>query len=366
MTTSAVESNPLQSALAGATVVDCDTHYTEPPDLWTSRAPARFKDRVPHMQLANGASRWFIEGDKEFGTVGTTVIDAVGAKVYGKLSVETFEQVNRAAWDAKARLQMMDQLGIWAHIAYPNAAGFSSTKFMHTVEDPALRLACIQLYNDAIAEWQAQGEQRLFPQALLPVWDIDATLNEARRAVEELKLTGFTISDRPETLGLPAYDAPFWAPFWEYCHAQRVPLNFHIGGSSGIDAFQLPWSSYGFERKLAIAATMFYLSNAATLANFLLSDLFDRYPNLKLVSVESGIGWIPFVLEALEYQLDEMIPTECAHLQRRPKEYFRDHIYACFWFEDFGPRSMIAAIGADNILFETDFPHPTCLYPKAQ
>src|SRR5262249_1828633 len=73
--------------------------------------------------------------------------------------------------------------------------------------------------------------------------------------------------------------------------------------------------------------------------------------------------WIPFLLEIAEYQLDEMSQGDHWGLQRRPREYFRDHFYASWWFEEFGPRKAIEAIGVNNILFETDFPHPTCLYP---
>ena len=81
------------------------------------------------------------------------------------------------------------------------------------------------------------------------------------------------------------------------------------------------------------------------------------------MSVESGLGWIPYFVEAMEYQFDEMMPNDRQHLQRRPKEYFQDHFYASFWFEDQGVRSMIDMFGPNNILIETDFPHPTCLFP---
>jgi predicted TIM-barrel fold metal-dependent hydrolase len=126
------------------------------------------------------------------------------------------------------------------------------------------------------------------------------------------------------------------------------------------------WGSFGPQRKLASIATLMYMSNAYTVNCFMLSGLFDRYPKLKLVSVESGCGWVPFVMEASEYQWDEMAPDEAKELQRRPIEYFRDHIYATFWFEDFGVKHYIETIGANNLLFETDFPHPTCLYPESQ
>ena len=109
-----------------------------------------------------------------------------------------------------------------------------------------------------------------------------------------------------------------------------------------------------------------YMSNVRIIVNLCMSDLFDRYPNLQVVSAESGIGWIPFVLEAMEFQLDEMVslPEEVGHQQRRPTDYFRDHLYVMFWFEQNAPQKLIEDIGVGNVLVETDIPHPTCLYPN--
>jgi predicted TIM-barrel fold metal-dependent hydrolase len=83
-----------------------------------------------------------------------------------------------------------------------------------------------------------------------------------------------------------------------------------------------------------------------------------------MVSVESGVGWIPFILEALDYEMSENAPKSLAALEMLPSEYFRRNLWATFWFEKNNVPALVASVGADNILFETDFPHPTCLYPK--
>jgi len=85
-----------------------------------------------------------------------------------------------------------------------------------------------------------------------------------------------------------------------------------------------------------------------------------------MVSVESGVGWIPFILETLDYEMSENAPEELSQLKKMPSEYFRSNLYATFWFERNRNKlpELIEAVGEDNILFETDFPHPTCLYPK--
>jgi predicted TIM-barrel fold metal-dependent hydrolase len=108
------------------------------------------------------------------------------------------------------------------------------------------------------------------------------------------------------------------------------------------------------------------ISNVRIIVNLCMSDLFDRYPRLQVVSAESGIGWIPFILESMEFQLDEMVtdPDEVVLQSRGPTEYFRDHIYVIFWFETYAAQTMLDHIGVQRILVETDLPHPTCLYPS--
>ena len=92
------------------------------------------------------------------------------------------------------------------------------------------------------------------------------------------------------------------------------------------------------------------------------SGLLDRFPRLKFVSVESGIGWLPFMLESLDYQFVE---NGVDDLKLRPTEYFRRQIYGSYWFES-NPKPAIDWIGEDNLMFETDFPHATCLYPAVK
>jgi predicted TIM-barrel fold metal-dependent hydrolase len=110
---------------------------------------------------------------------------------------------------------------------------------------------------------------------------------------------------------------------------------------------------------------MLFMHNAQVFANIIYCGLLERFPKLKFVSVESGVGWMPFLLEALDYELDEAAPHARDFLTMRPSEYFRRQIYACFWFERKAFRAALDTIGPDNIMFETDFPHPTCLYPNA-
>jgi predicted TIM-barrel fold metal-dependent hydrolase len=106
-----------------------------------------------------------------------------------------------------------------------------------------------------------------------------------------------------------------------------------------------------------------FLQNGMYLGDLILSGVLNRFPDIKFVSVESGIGWIPFALEALDYQFqDNLVSEENPAFELLPSEYFARNIYACYWFEQVAPRRLIDKVGADNIMFETDFPHPTSIY----
>ena len=347
----------------GLKVIDTDTHWTEPPDFWSNNAPAKYKDRIPTVRKVNGEDHWIIEGDTDWGSIGATVVGRDGKKIAGVMSYTSFEEASPAASVIKDRLELMDQEGIAYQILYPNSVGFQANRFMQ-LGDVTFRLEMLKLYNTNIAEVQADSGGRLLPQILVPSWDMDATVQELQRC-KDLDFCGVTIGDKPELLGLPDYAQPYWHPFWDFMNESGLVANFHIGGSSALDAFAVPWKSFGFQRNTAIAATIFYMSNAGTLANLVFSGLFDRYDKLKLASVESGVGWIPFVLDALEYQKREMIPTEMKHVKLGPTEYFHKHIYACTWFEEQSLKAAVDVLGADNIMYMSDFPHPTCVYPDA-
>ena len=109
-----------------------------------------------------------------------------------------------------------------------------------------------------------------------------------------------------------------------------------------------------------------HMGTCATMANFMVSGLLDKYPNLKIGLIESGAGWVPFVIEAMDHQLSEFRTAENRGLKMKPKEYFSKHFWVSFWFESYAPKHMLEEIGFDRIMFETDFPHPTSLYPGVQ
>jgi uncharacterized protein len=352
--------------VAGIRVVDADTHFTEPHDLWTSRAPAGWADRVPRVQDVDGTPMWTVDSVVLGRAGASSVVRRDGSKSRGSEFIQwRFDEAHLGAYEVAARLEVMDDLGIWAHIVYPNAVGFGGQKFAE-VTDPELRLLCVTLFNDAMAELQDTSHGRLFPMGLVPWWDIDAAVAEVER-IHALGLHGVNTNADPQNQGLPDLGERHWDPFWEVCADLHLPVNFHIGASqSSMSWFgSTPWPSQGDDQKLAIGSAMMYLSNAAVLANLIISGVLERFPTLQVVSVESGIGWIPFFLQALDHQVRETVPQAVEYLSMMPSGYFRRQMHGCFWFEQYGLAEAIDALGDEHVMFETDFPHPTCLYPDS-
>src|SRR3974390_1690803 len=170
--------------LEGVRVVDADSHMTERHALFTARAPKGYEDRVPHVETVDGVAMWVIEG-QTFGKAGSGgTIDHDGKKHPFRDSQGGswgIEDVHPAAWDPKSRIRLMDELGIDAQILYPNAIGLGGQHFYPSVEDPVLLGLCVELYNDAMAQVQAESSDRLVPMPIMPAWDIHACVREAQR-----------------------------------------------------------------------------------------------------------------------------------------------------------------------------------------
>jgi predicted TIM-barrel fold metal-dependent hydrolase len=351
-------------------IIDADTHFTEPHDLWLKRAPASLKDRVPQVKVLNGEPAWVIDGDKMLGFKAhpNSAILKNGRKIrtIDEFLKVTFDDVHEGSWHVKTRLNVMDDVGVYAQIMYPNILGFGGQNSSKVDFD--LRLATVQMFNDAMAEVQSDSGGRLYPMALVPWWDVQDAARETERAAK-LGLRGININSDPHTQlqksgeKIPDLATEYWYPLWEVCQDLDTPINFHIGASEQADAWlgEQGWPSLPRDLQAGLGGAMLFFNNGRVMSNIIYSRALDRYPKLKFVSVESGVGWIPFLLEALDYQLAEI--AEGRKFDLAPSEYFRRNFYGCFWFEKKHIAETLRQVGIDNVMFETDFPHPTSLHP---
>jgi predicted TIM-barrel fold metal-dependent hydrolase len=350
-----------QELLAGIKVIDVDTHVSEWPDLWTSRASAKWKGLVPRMEGEGEAKQWVI-GEGEF-LAARNAVSAIrkdGHKSYGMEFREwEIPDVMEACWNTARRVEMMDEQGIHAQIAYPNALGFGGQRAMKV--EPELRLEALRIYNDAMADMQAESGNRILPMALLPWWDVDLSVAEMERCAK-LGLKGININPNPNEHGMPSLGEPYWNRLWEACIDHGQPVNFHIGASDSSTSFLSTgtWPERNENQKLAMGGVLLFIGNLTVMGNILMSDMLKNYPDLKIVSVESGAGWIPYLLESLGYMSDQAGQSYEPSL----KERFRRSVSACVFFEREDLVETIRKVGADNVMFETDFPHPACLYPN--
>jgi predicted TIM-barrel fold metal-dependent hydrolase len=252
----------------------------------------------------------------------------------------------------------MDSQGIHAQITYPNVMGFGGQNAMRV--DEALRTASIQIYNDAMAELQEESGERIFPMATLPWWNVTTSVAETERCAK-MGLRGVNINSDPHAHGLPPLSDPHWNPLWDSCMRNHLPVNFHIGASDeSMTWFSgATWPGRSDNEKFAMGGVMLFVGNLRVMGNILLSRFLEDKPDLKIVSVESGAGWVPYLLEALEHMSYE----SGVSYKVSPTEIFQRQIYACTFFERKNFVETIHQVGADNIMFETDYPHGACLYP---
>jgi predicted TIM-barrel fold metal-dependent hydrolase len=345
--------------MSGYTIIDVDTHVTETPDLWTSRVPERMKDAVPRVDTdAKGRLWWFI-GDRRVANPGLTATAGVGDMMSWPKS---YEEMHPGAYDAKERLKYMDKMGIWAMVMYPNVGGFGAQEFLK-LNDPELMLSCVQIYNDWQTEWASADSRRLLPITSLSFWDVEAAVKEVRRCAA-MGHKGILFTGEPQSFDQPLLGDPHWNPLWEVAVELDLPISFHIGsGNMELGLLESKMASYGRMAAFTELSVDIFLKNAMQLNDLIMSGVLARYPDIKFISVESGIGWVPFALEALDYQFHgNDVAEEHPEFDLLPSEYFARNVYACYWFEQLAPRRLIDKVGADNILFETDFPHPTSLY----
>jgi predicted TIM-barrel fold metal-dependent hydrolase len=362
----AANSRGVDPLFAGIKIVDCDTHFTEPKDLWIANAPAGLKDKMPHVRRIDGADQWYV-GDKHFGSIGGNVIAKDKNKLLGRLAFQNYDQIDPGSYEVAPRLQAMDAMGVWAQICFQNG-GVTQAGSLVALNDEPLAISITQIYNDACADRMKTSGGRINCMGTLPYWDKDIMNREMRR-IADLGVKGIVLPDRPERLsegyvGSDGKVSPFWEEVFEICEATGIPLNFHLNAS--LDANSAIWDNLGFDQRLPIHAMIHHIGCAATMANFMVSGILDKYPNLKIGLIESGSGWVPFALEAMEHQLDEFRTAENRGLKMRPKDYFKKHFWVSFWFESYAPKHMLDAIGVDRVMFETDYPHPTSLYPGVQ
>ena len=354
--------------IADIPIIDVDAHVTEPADLWTSRLSSAYQDLAPRVV-------WRAEDKEHRWLVGDTMLQSVGAFAMGgwrepyPYSPSNFDDMDPAAFDARARLERMDEFGLEAQVLYPNLLGFDTQIFLQL--GPEVALACVQAYNDFLVEWASADAKRLIPVMCLPHWDVDAALKELDRC-HRAGHRGILLAANYEKIGAANIAEDVWEPVLKEAEERGLSANFHIGFNqlSAADIARLWGGRTRASMEIAppdvlatikVQATSF-LGNAQAIVDIIVNGVCERYPRLQFVSVESGFGYVPFVLQALDWQWNNDGGSRAnPKLTLLPSEYFERQIYTTFWFEQ--PPTEWLVRYQDRLMFETDFPHPTSLTP---
>jgi len=340
------------------TVIDVDTHLTEPPDAWTRSFPTSRHGQVPHIERLDGRDVWMADGVR-LGAPGYYSM-AGHDGIMPQSIPETFDDIAPAMFDPAARLAFMDGEGIDVQVLYPNVGGFGNGYFLR-LGDRELVAQCVRAYNDFLTEWCSTDPARLIAITALPFWDIELAVAEMGRCLANGH-RAVNFCNQPQDYGQPPLAHRHWDPIWALAEEAGVAVNFHVGGGSMGALLEDP-GGLGWMTNFAKVSSLIFMDNMRCLADLIFGGVCHRFPDLRFVSVESGVGWLPAALETFDWQWrNGGIGEEHPDYDLLPSEYFRRQIYGCFWFEQQTALDAIARY-PDNLLYETDYPHPTCQHP---
>ena len=340
-------------------VIDVDTHLTEPPDVWTARMPAAMHDQVPHIERHDGQDVW-VAGGERLGAPGYYSMAGWDGVLPASIPM-TYEDIAPSMYDAAARVALLDEQGIEAQVLYPNVGGFGNGYFLRLGDRDLVR-SCVRAYNDFLTDWCSVAPDRLIAITALPFWDVDEAVAELHRCIAAGH-RAVNFCNQPQDYGQPPLAHRHWDPIWAAAQEAGVSVSFHVGGGSmGTqldDTAQMGWMT-----NFAKVSTLIFLDNIRCVTDLIFGGVCHRFPDLKLVSVESGVGWIPAHARgvptgsgATAASSTSTPSTTCCRASTSGAR-----IYGCFWFEEEAAVTALARY-PDNILYETDYPHPTCQHP---
>jgi predicted TIM-barrel fold metal-dependent hydrolase len=344
---------------AAVPFIDVDSHITEPADLWTSRISSKNAEYAPRViaDPASGRPRWQIGKHLSFFV---TELNHAGWPEFYPSAPPDYSEADPGGWDPAVRLKKLDENGITAQVLYPNVIAFHSYAFMGMERNAGLE--CVRVYNDFQAEFASTDPKRFLPQMFLPFWDVGAAMAEMARC-REMGHKGINFGVETQRMGLPPLSDDRWTPLLAQAQDLDLPINFHIGFSmrTADEMEKRMASQRADELTWAKNVAMQFMGNGQGICEIIMGGICHRFPRLDFVSVESGFGYVPFLLESLDWQFRGMSCDRIHPDWLLPSEYFRRQVYASFWFETGIARQI--DLYPDNLMFETDYPHPTSLSP---
>ena len=343
-------------------IISSDNHIYEPPDVWTSRVEARFRDRAPRVvRREDEGDGWFCDGHKIRGAF-------AGAQAGRRFEApeqlsrkDRFENVRPGGYLPEAHVKDMQADGVDAAVIYPTAG-----LLMFGVPDSELLSAIFHGYNDWLAEFCKPFPRQLKGIAMLNIDDVQAGVNELERC-SKLGLAGAMITCYPPE-GRP-YESPEYEPLWAAAQDLGMPLGLHIGTNR-------PGPGQEFAAGIG-ELTAAFVCNAdhwvrMSLAQIIYSGVFERYPKLQVGSVEMELSWAPHFLDRLDYNFKQRARDlfKKGYWDRYtgdmlPSDYFHRNVFLGFQEDALGIKER-QIIGVDNLQWGSDYPHPESTFPRTR
>jgi predicted TIM-barrel fold metal-dependent hydrolase len=336
---------PSTNAKRSYRLISADSHVNEPGDLWTKRLPAAFKDRAPYIKSFDEGDAWIIEGMKEPMRFGWT--SCAGLPPEKMTAWVRFEDMRAGGYNPKVRCEEMDADGVDAEALYPTPALQIA---MCSNTDEAYHLALVRAYNDWLSEYVSYAPERFAGMALIPNrGGAKAAIEEINRVVGRPGMRGVVMGCYPNgTLQISPEDDPVWALLQE----RDITLTIHVALTQSMPAVT--------KTKLPGYGRFFDAPNRVIEMAF--SGMFDRFPKLRVFWAETDFGWLPYVKEQIDNNYRRLEPTQKFGLKRMPSEYVADHCYFGYMTDTFGLDHR-EYIGADRILWSSDYPHISADWP---
>ena len=336
-------------------VIDADGHILEPLSLWNDYMDPAFRDRAPRLMVDQDGKQRLVIEEKILGSKkGMGALGGVGAR-QGTVVDDTMEysQGRKGGFDPHARIPDMDQDGIDAAFLYPSIGLFAGA-----VQDPPLAAAVARAYNRWLADYCKPYPDRLFGIAMLPMQSVELAIEEMKFARKELGFKGAFI--RPNPYNNKMIDQPEYEKFWSTAEDLDIAVGFHEGAGSGmpqvgIDRFE------GRGARHIITHTMEMM--LACLA-VIWGGVCERHPKIRIGFLESGGGWIAPWLDRMNRHFDDQGFNDSG-LKTRPSELFQRNCWIAFEPVEGSLPYLVDYIGANKILWATDYPHPDGFFPGA-
>ncbi|MCZ6644833.1 MAG: amidohydrolase family protein [SAR324 cluster bacterium] len=345
-------------------VISADCHLDlcwMPPDLFTSNACKEMKERMPYVTDGPDGPQWVSKSGGYFGLMNG--VGPAGAKYVPGMHAraDLMAETNlyrdgkngiRRVTDPELRLADQDRDGVQAEVLY-GILGAGTRLNDHEAANEMYRI-----YNDWLVDFCKTHPERYIGLGCLPYGDIDAAIAELHR-VAKLGLSGVELSC---SWDMEPMWHPIWEPFWQAVHEVNLPLHFHTFPTRPIDRnADIPEKNKRAAFFTVVSGFQMNLINIV--AAIIGAGVLERYPNIRVAFGESGIGWIPYALERMDFEWEDRFRD--LGLKMPPSGYWRRQCKATFQYDKIGSK-LVHEIGVESLMWGSDYPHGDGVWPESQ